>query len=470
MTTTSLPRPALLTLVAGVVVAGVLAVVNPVIGVAVAVVALVGVILVRVPLSRLGRLGVVVTAVAAIAGPNLGVPGAPSIFAFRVLIVLLGLGVVIYLMRGGDLVIPRGWTRPALLLGVMVAWSVISIAWADDVGAAVRWSVFLLMMSALAVAIPLACRDRRMTVRLLSVLGVTFLLATLLAVAELRLGFRLPTSALRSRDLAFATTSLFGNQNNFATYLTLTLPYFLCLPTAFRDGRLVVLGIVGSAITLVSLLFTGSRSNLVAAGLILTGLVIALATDGRRPNRVGWAAGLVAVGALIVIPSVLGRGFIPLPADAVTKFDLTLLLEQRRQASGSGAVREAVLTDGLGLVRDSGGLGVGAGNAEPSLRNLAAFSGVENLHNWWLEVLVNLGLVGLAAYVAMYLTLLRGQWRAAKSSDDPLVQWLGLSGALALVGFVIGSLGPSSVITFAPMWITFGLGMLTLVLARKAAA
>jgi teichuronic acid biosynthesis protein TuaE len=133
-------------------------------------------------------------------------------------------------------------------------------------------------------------------------------------------------------------------------------------------------------------------------------------------------------------------------------------------------VREAVVTDGFALVRDSAGLGVGAGNAEPRLRSegsLAGFSGVENLHNWWLEVLVNLGLVGLALYIALYLTLFRGQMSAWRTATDPFVQWLGLSGALALVGFVIGSLGPSSVIAFAPMWITFGLAMLTLALARK---
>jgi teichuronic acid biosynthesis protein TuaE len=126
-----------------------------------------------------------------------------------------------------------------------------------------------------------------------------------------------------------------------------------------------------------------------------------------------------------------------------------------------------VLDEGLGLVGRTQGLGVGAGNAETQIRSLANFTGVENLHNWWLEVVVNLGVAGLALYCALYLTLLRGQFRAARRSGDPLIRWLGLSGGLALVGFVVGSLGPSSVIAFAPMWITFGLGMLTIVLARR---
>ena len=44
-----------------------------------------------------------------------------------------------------------------------------------------------------------------------------------------------------------------------------------------------------------------------------------------------------------------------------------------------------------------------------------------------------------------------------------------LAGALSLVGWIVGSLGPSTAIHFAPMWIVFGLGMGALVLATRAA-
>jgi teichuronic acid biosynthesis protein TuaE len=324
-------------------------------------------------------------------------------------------------------------------------------------------------MAALAVGIALASRDRRMAIRLIIALGVTFAFASAVAIAELRFGIRLPTSALlgRSRDAAFAATSLFGNQNNFATYLALTLPYFLCMPVVFRDARLIALGVVGGAVTLAALLFTGSRSNLLAAFLVIGGLVVVLATDRRRRGRAVAGVGVAALCALLVLPSLGGGGLLPLPEDAVTKLDIGLLIEQRKQQLGSGAVRSSVLDEGLGLVGRTQGLGVGAGNAETQIRSLANFTGVENLHNWWLEVVVNLGVAGLALYCALYLTLLRGQFRAARRSGDPLIRWLGLSGGLALVGFVVGSLGPSSVIAFAPMWITFGLGMLTIVLARR---
>lgn len=469
MSTRALPWPALVALALGVAVAGVLAATDPLLGLGLGVVAIAVTLLRRVRLSRLGQVGVVAAAVAAIFGPNLALPQAPPAFAFRVLIIMLGLGLVAYVLLDGRLVIPTGLPRPAGLMILLFGWSLLSVTWAGDPVAAIRWTLFLGMMSGLAIGIAMACRERRRAIILMVVLGATFAFATAVAVAEIRFGIRLPTSALlgRSRDAAFAATSLFGNQNNFATYLTLSLPYFLCLPVVFRDPRLVAVGLAGGGVTLAALLFTGSRSNLVAAFLVIGGLVVALATDRRRRGRL--VAGVLVAGlaVLLVVPSLGGGGIIPLPADAVTKLDIGLLSEQRQQGIGSGAVRESVLNDGLGLVSSSQGLGVGAGNAEDRIESLANFTGVVNLHNWWLEVMVNLGLVGFAIYVALYLTLLRGQFRAARRSEDPFVRWLGLSGALAMVGFVVGSLGPSSVIHFAPMWIAFGLGMLTIVLSRR---
>jgi O-antigen ligase len=451
---------------------GALAVYAPLLGLGLAVVCLVVAMVRYVPMPRLGRLAVVLTAVAAVAGPNLAIPAAPWLFAFRVLVVLLGLGVVAYLLMDGRIVLPAGLPRPAALLAVWVVWSALSIGWAGDAVAAARWTLFLAMMGGLAIAIGVLARDRRWMIRLLWVLGATFAVATLIALAELVAGVRLPTSALlgRSRDVAFGATSLFGNQNNFATYLTLSLPYFLVLPVIFRDVRLRTVGLLATGAALVGLLFTGSKSNLLATALVIVGLLVVLSADRRARGRLVAAVGIAALAVLLVVPSVQGGGVIKLPERAVTKFDFSLLSAQREAATGSGAVRSSLLEDGLRLVAQTDGVGVGAGNAEVRVRSLANFPGVANLHNWWLEVLVNGGLVGFALYLAFFATLLRGQLRVARRATDPLLRYLGLAGGLSLIGFIAGSLGPSTAIHFAPMWITFGLGIGTLVLAHRAAA
>ena len=216
------------------------------------------------------------------------------------------------------------------------------------------------------------------------------------------------------------------------------------------------------------MLLTGSKSGLISAGLILIGLLLLVGTDRNSRGRLLVAGGIAALAVVVVVPMLSGGGIVKLDERTVTKLDIGLLNSQREAGTGSGAVRDALLNDGLAIVGETNGLGVGAGNAETRVRALADFPGVANLHNWWLEVLVDGGIVGFALYLVFFWTLLRGQARAARRSADPLVRYMALAGALSLIGWITGSLGPSTAIHFAPMWIMFGLGMGALVLARRA--
>src|SRR5690606_29484314 len=82
------PGPAAVALILGAVAAGVLGVLQPLAGLGLAVVVLIATLLRDVPLGRLAPALVVLTALAAVAGPNLAAPPAPWLFLFRVLIVL----------------------------------------------------------------------------------------------------------------------------------------------------------------------------------------------------------------------------------------------------------------------------------------------------------------------------------------------------------------------------------------------
>lgn len=463
------PDPAAIAALLGAVVAGALAVWQPLVGIGVGLVILLAALLRDVPVRRLAPWLVVLTALAAIGGPNLAAPPAPWLFLFRVLIVVLGLGLVGYLLMDGRLALPAGLPRPAGLLGVWLVWTALSIGWAEDPVAGLRWTLFLAMMSGLAIAVALLCRDRRRARILLWWLLAAFAVACLVAVAEVLTGLHLPTfrAGRENRGGLIGVGSLFGNQNNFAVFLSLSLPWFAVLPVVYRDVRLRFLGMAGAATCLILVLLTGSKSGLAASGLVLVGLLVLVGTDRGSRGRLAVAGSIAALAVALVVPALLGFGPIGLDQRTVTKLDFGVLAQQVEYDTGSGAVRGTLLSDGLAIVADTDGLGVGAGNAEVRVRSLDAFPGVANLHNWWLEVLVNGGVVGLALYLAFYLVLLRGQTRAARRTRDPFTRYMALAGALALIGWVIGSVGPSTAIHYAPMWITFGLAMGAIVRARQ---
>ena len=438
-------------------------------GVGLAILVLIGVLLRDVPIRRLAPVLVILAALAAIGGPNLAAPAAPGVFLFRILIVAIGIGAVGYLLMDGPLALPAALPRPAGLLGVWILWSALSILWSEDMLAAVRWTSFLAMMSGLAIGIALICRERRRAQLLLWSLLGAFALACLVAVAEVLTGMHLPTfrAGGENRGGLIGVGSLFGNQNNFAMFLSIALPVLrrppggrtatcACASSAWPAAR-------GAHLLLLDRQQVGpdlgraDPDRPAAAGRHRPPLPRA-AGRGRRYRRARRAAGGADSRA---------RGPVKLDKRTVTKLDIGLLSGQRESGTGSGAVRDALLNDGLAIVGETNGLGVGAGNAETRVRALADFPGVANLHNWWLEVLVDGGVVGLALYLLFFWTLLSGQARAARRSDDPLVRYMSLAGALSLIGWITGSLGPSTAIHFAPMWIMFGLGMGALVLARQ---
>ncbi len=460
-------RAAVLVLVAAVA-AGALAAYAPVPGVLLAV-ALVGVMLVRGrTLPELGRAAVLVALVTAIIGPNLGVPGRAEVFAFRLVAVLIILGIATWLLMGRGLPVPNGLGMPMALVAGWVGWALVSISWAGSTTDAIRWTTFLIISSGVMLAIPITASSRRYLSWVLGALGAAFVLSILGALAEVFAGVRFPASALTPREGAFAATSFFGNQNNFATYLSLTLPYLVLLPVVARDARVRILGAAGAIVAIVFILFSGSKANLVAVGIILVGMLVVLATD--RAMRRAFVASVVVVGAALalIIPSLFGAGIVPIPQQAVAKLSFSTLQAQVSSGQGSGAVRSTLLTKGIDIAASTGGVGVGAGNAENTVRSENGYEGVANLHNWTLEVLVDTGVVGLVLYATLYIFMLVGCFRAARGSGDPLMRYMGLAGLLALLGFITGSVAVSTVIAFAPMWITFGLCLATIVLARRA--
>lgn len=445
------------------VVSAVLALTQPIAGLALAFVVLAATLLGPISIRRLGIAGIAVAALAAIAGPNLAAPGAPWLFAFRVLAILIGLGLVAYLLMDGRLTLPARVPRPAALLGILIVWSLLSLAWAEDPLAAVRWTTFLAMMSALAIGIAMLVATPSRARAFLWALAGMWALACLIGAAEIATGISLPTA--RAVVGGFGAASLFGNENNFAVFLTLCLPWFLALPVVYSDARLRLLGAVGALVSIGFMLASGSKASLLSLGVMLIALLLLVGADRRRRGRLLAAATIAALAVALVVPSVLGLGL--LPQRTVSKLDFGTLLEQVQQDQGSGAVRTNLLNDGLDLVAESGGLGVGAGNAEVRVRGLVDFPGVGNLHNWWLEVLVNGGLLAFAVYLLFYLLIWRGQVAAARRGRAPLTRYMGIAGTVALAGWVFGSIGPSTAIHFAPMWITFGLAMGTIGLAAR---
>ncbi len=409
---------------------------------------------------------------AAIVGSLAAWPGFRTLSLFRILYVLLSLGAISWLFLNRR--VPSNVHVKAFLffLAFWIVWSLLSLLWATDKAAGIKYSIFLIMMASIAGATVPAISTVGTLRRALLLLFMVFGVSLSIGLLEIATDFRLPTSMLVGLDERYqwAVTSFFHNQNDFATYIALWLPFLLAVPFFTQRMGLILIAVAGILLAIVCFVHTGSRTNLLAFALtLITLLAIAAARFGLTAKWRQLLPGLIVLLGAAVAMFLGMRGLLPVvavPDIGVQHWRFDTLASEVSVGAGSGGSRIAVIGGGLHALRDSYFLGLGPGNAEHYLQHTANLERVYNLHNWWMEVLVNGGILVFVGYLLFYAALLGNLFLVAVRTEGRFLAFVAASLFAALMGYVFGSLSPSSAIHFTPMWIHFGLSLAVINMER----
>jgi len=430
----------------------------------------------KLSFSEVLRWGFLLLLPASVLGSVAAWPTLRTLSAFRLLYVALGLGTAVWVLYHRRLPFRTKVTPLILFLAFWTAWTLVSLIWAVDKVSGIKYAIFLVMMASLTAGTVFAVNTVKTLRLVLLLLLLVFVAALGIALLEITSDFRLPTSMLLGKPARYqwAATSIFHNQNDFATYIAVWLPFLLAIPFVARRAYVAVPAVVCAFVSALCLLYTGSRTNLLALVLAATAmLVVLMLRRGTGSSRWQWVVGaalLVAMAGFLLLGV---RGELPLmrfPWLGVQHWRFDTLEAEIDEGSGSGGSRIKLVEGGVQVSLDSHLLGVGPGNAEYHLRQIPGLEKVYNLHNWWLEVLVNGGVLVFAGYLAFYATLLWNLFRVARSTQDGLLALTATALFAALVGYILGSLSPSSAIHFTPMWIHFGLSLAVINLHRAGEA
>jgi teichuronic acid biosynthesis protein TuaE len=413
---------------------------------------------------------VLLVPLAALIGSAAALPAFPQLFAFRLLLAAVAvLGLPLLLLRRRPVSLAR-W-RPALPLALWVAWLCVALVWAPDKAAGLRYLLVLATMLAVVAAAASAGMGRRR----LRAFGITMIVAYALIVGftvlESATGFHLPTSRLVTvvTSQTYAVSSVFHNQNDLATYLAICWPFLLCAAFFTRSVRWLALALFFAALGAAAFVRTGSRSSLLAGG-IATVVILLL---HARPGAWLQTRRARAVGALLAIVLLAGSAYLLFnnsESPMLRQFRLAGLTTDLAANKGSGEIRTSLLDRGLSIAGGSLLLGTGPGQVEGIVTSGADALGIGNLHNWWLETYAEGGLPGFVLQLIFLVGLAWGLLRRARTHGDPFVRYLASGAFAALVGFTVGALGPSSSLSFTPMWALFGLGLAILALPAADAA
>jgi O-antigen ligase len=176
---------------------------------------------------------------------------------------------------------------------------------------------------------------------------------------------------------------------------------------------------------------------------------------------------------LLAVALVAGAGYLLFNDSEnpmLRQFRLAGLQQNITTSTGSGEIRSNLYERGLEIAGGSLLLGAGPGQAYGMITSGTDALGIGDLHNWWLEVYVESGIPGLLLFLGFFVALFLGLVRRARAATDPFVRYLAVGTAASLAGFVLGALGPSSALSFAPMWALYGLGLAVLALPAEAQA
>src|SRR5262249_34115984 len=218
------------------------------------------------------------------------------------------------------------------------------------------------------------------------------------------------------------------NPNDLALMLNLLLPIAVALLLTRPRGRLRValLGVV--AVDVAGVVVTFSRAGFLT--LVATGLVWAWKLRGRRERGYLYAVFALAVACLPLLPS----GY---------ALRLGTVLDTSSDPTGSAQARREDMTAALSFIADHplGRAGIGQGvlalNAVRGPRWTA-------VHNVYLEYAVDLGLPGLALFVALLAGAVRSAGRVARqTAGDPAWCELSLLATgiqVSLLAFAVGGM------------------------------
>ncbi len=384
--------------------------------------------------------------------------GPFSIFPFRVLLPLLWLLFLLgMLINEGKLNIMHIKVKHYLLfLGLWLIYAILSLAWAADKIEALREIIFLFMGVSVIFFVVYYCNNFSDLKRLYTLWLLVLVPLVCIGLWEHTTGNHLSISGLADvpERFRYAPTGVFQNQNDYATYLALSISFVITF-VRYNDRLLKRLfGMVLLMPCLYLVVVTFSRANYLA---IILGLAFwfLFLLKIRSKVKVLALAGIVAVLLFVVFSEQVLRTL------GVVGAQLSGLAAPSEHTLGSVGVRLNLIKNSLIFLMNSYGFGVGAGNVEYYMTNFSVYEtgGILNVHNWWAEILVDYGILIFIGYTLFYLGLLVKLYIAYGKLTDNSRKMICEALLVGLVVFFFASISSSSIMAIGAQWILFSLAL-----------
>ncbi|MBI4722608.1 MAG: O-antigen ligase family protein [Candidatus Stahlbacteria bacterium] len=292
-----------------------------------------------------------------------------------------------------------------------ISYAIFSLAWSQDRVAALKNIIFLSTNISLVIIIVYYFKNLNDMKRFYALWLIMLLFVMVpLGLWNMLTGYQLsefnPQSPIQPLYYAYyeklyryTPRAVFHNQNDYATYLALSIPFVI---TFIRYSSRVIMRLLGLCLLLLCLfllIFTTSRANYIAVAIGFFFWFLFLIRPFKKKIKIGAFLIILFFVLISIFSNQLKLAF------EIVNTNLTSLLNI--MASGSNIIRINLIKNSLLFVINSFGIGVGAGNSTYYMLNHAAYNtkDIVSVHNWWFEILTEYGVFIFIGYILNYYRL-----------------------------------------------------------------
>lgn len=361
------------------------------------------------------------------------------IYLFIIIIIALGLNKLKYMKTKTNI----------FTFKVFLIWSiygVLSLLWCSNLGLAIKNIYYIFI----ALILMLGCMGNFKNYdelnKLNKILKIMIFMVMVIGIWESSTGNHLFLSAANHAskpEYRFTPTGFQVNTNDYATLLTIYIPIILI---SFNKNKNYLIDILLIGMYIYLLLMTNSRANQIA---FIIGILTCFLLMNTRKKLKYVSIALISV---III-------FMVNPDCFLEKFNQIEYNIKSDIGTNSDKTRINLIKNGFLMLEDTYLLGVGAGNIEANMLDYSSYNyvgNIKNMHNFWMEILVNYGIVIFIIFISWYYTVIRKLFMAYKDPNLNKYKRMTSLMIISMVMFVISSMSPSSIMSGVYIWIYFG--------------
>lgn len=402
-----------------------------------------------------------------------------DIYLFHICFILLLLFGLIHLKNSKfKLFIISRHNNHIIFLLWMSIWYTLSILWSPDYILGLKYLFYIYCGLIISFTIIKYSTSLIRLNTIYKMLSIIFVVELIIAILESFTVFKWPTSPYSSlhtylgkESLGYSEsqylitysaftppTGFHWNTNNLAITMVMILPFFLC-------QKKIILKILGSI--LITLIIFLSASRAVFLGLLLVYFIYLLIIKKDLVSiLLIWIFSISLISTLSLLKESDNPRINEVSNSLVA---LELYLKGDIDIGGSLQWRRELINNGFTSLVESNGLGVGAGGSTAlQERNGGVAGRFTSMHNFWIEILVEGGIIFGFMGLVWYLHMVYNLFIISISKKSKELKFFSQSLFLTMIGFVPAAISASSTIYFFPMWIMFGMSMAVISLYNKS--